>query len=277
MPKILDGKKASEFFFQKQLNFFNLLPKKAIFKIVQVGNLEASNRYIKNKLKRAKELGVNGILIKLDENITEESLLSIVRQESIDCDGMIVQLPLPKHINSQKVLDSIPVVKDIDGLSSKNQNQFYNNQFSLTPATAKGIMMLLDFYNIQVQNKKCYIIGESNLVGKPTKKLLTDAGAFTHSFNKETGIKGSEDADILVVAAGETHLIKKENIKDKSVIIDVGINTLSNNKITGDVDFIDVIDKVEAISPVPGGVGPMTITALFENLMVTIKENLKSN
>ncbi|WGI36779.1 bifunctional 5,10-methylenetetrahydrofolate dehydrogenase/5,10-methenyltetrahydrofolate cyclohydrolase [Mesomycoplasma lagogenitalium] len=272
-PLILSGKEASRVIFEDLKKFFTSLKKQAIFKIIQVGDNQASNKYVKNKLKKAQELNVHGILIKLDEFISEEKLKMIIKNEADTSDGLIVQLPLPKHINTQSVLNFVPLQKDIDGLSEINQKNFYQNQLAFAPATARGIIMLLNFYNIDLKNKKAYVIGESNLVGKPTKYLLNKLGSITKSFNKKTGILGCEDADILIVAAGEKHLVKAENVKLNSIIVDVGINTLSNNKITGDVDFEQVSKKVFAISPVPGGVGPMTIIALFSNLKDAIKNN----
>ncbi|MBN3535057.1 bifunctional 5,10-methylenetetrahydrofolate dehydrogenase/5,10-methenyltetrahydrofolate cyclohydrolase [Mycoplasma procyoni] len=270
---LIDGKKVSAFIFEKLKTFFESLDKKALFKIIQVGDNPASNKYIANKLKKASELSIESKHIKLNQNITQSELENIVKQESKECDGIIVQLPLPEHIDSQKVLDCVILEKDLDGLSQKNQQAFYLNQDAFAPATALGVIELLKFYNVPIKDKKAYVIGESNLVGKPTKFLLKQQGAITKSFNKHTGIKGSEEADILVVAAGHKHLVKPENIKQGAVVIDVGINTLSNAKITGDVDFEAVKHKASAISPVPGGVGPMTIISLFLNLKKAIEQN----
>ncbi|UWD34260.1 bifunctional 5,10-methylenetetrahydrofolate dehydrogenase/5,10-methenyltetrahydrofolate cyclohydrolase [Mesomycoplasma molare] len=266
--KILSGIEASKHYSELLKNLFISLNEPTIFKIIQVGDLAASNKYINNKIKKAKELGIEAILVKLDASISQEDLKTIVQNEALSCDGIIVQLPLPEHINSQEILNIVPIEKDIDGLSELNQFNFYNfkEESAFSPATARGIIMLLDYYNIPIANKKTFVIGESNLVGKPTKFLLNKKGGIVKSFNKNTGIFGSNEADVLVVAAGEANLVKTKDVKENATIIDVGINSLTNNKITGDVDFESVKHKVSAISPVPGGVGPMTVIALFYNL-----------
>lgn len=266
--KILSGIEASKHYSKLLKNLFISLNEPTIFKIIQVGDLAASNKYINNKIKKAKELCIEAILVKLDASISQEDLKKIVQKEALSCDGIIVQLPLPEHINSQEILNIVPIEKDIDGLSELNQFNFYNfkEESAFSPATARGIIMLLDYYNIPIANKKTFVIGESNLVGKPTKFLLNKKGGIVKSFNKNTGIFGSNEADVLVVAAGEANLVKTKDVKENATIIDVGINSLTNNKITGDVDFESVKHKVSAISPVPGGVGPMTVIALFYNL-----------
>ena len=264
---ILDGKKVAEIetinLKQKVLNL-KIKPKLGI---IQVGNLPESNKYISNKINKAKEIGIIADWIKLDNQISEEQLRFEINKIKNEYNGLIVQLPLPNHINSQNILDLIDLDKDIDGLSSKNQNNFYNDvQPYFCPATARAVLLLLNFYNIDL-NKKIMVIGESNLVGKPTKKLLSRYSNNVVSRNKQIGISGSEEYDILVVATGNPNLIKKENIKEGAIIVDVGINVLENNKLVGDVDFESVSKKAQAISPVPGGVGPLTVICLLKNLI----------
>lgn len=270
---ILDGEKIAQLKTDELKKRVLALKKKPIFYIIQVGDLFESNKYIKHKIKKGNDLFIDIKLKKFSENITEAELVFFIQNklliESKDCcDGIIIQLPLPNHINKQTVLDSINPMFDIDGLSSINMYNFYNdlNHFFI-PATARGIITLLNFYKINLLNKNIIVIGESNLVGKPIKHLLSKYTKNISSRNIETGIYDTEKADILIVAVGSPKLIKKENVKENAVVVDVGINTFDNNKIVGDVDFDDVKDKVYAISPTPGGVGPLTVISLFENLI----------
>ncbi|MGL5643680.1 MAG: bifunctional 5,10-methylenetetrahydrofolate dehydrogenase/5,10-methenyltetrahydrofolate cyclohydrolase, partial [Metamycoplasmataceae bacterium] len=178
-------------------------------------------------------------------------------------------------LDKQTVLDAVDFHKDIDGLSQKNHDLLYQNQKCIVPATAKAIISLLNAYNIEVKGKQIGVVGESNLVGKPTKELLIKMGAIVTSFNIDTGIKNSEQADILIVAAGSPNLIKAENIKQNAVIIDVGVSRVDeSNKVYGDVDFDSVKNKASAISPVIGGVGPLTVVSLLENLVEIYTKNL---
>lgn len=266
-PYLIDGRKARDHFEYRFKELIQNNNYQINFTIVQVGDEEASNKYIRNKMAFGSRIGIACKLVKLDASISQEELEQIIRQETEKCDGIILQLPLPKGIDKQKALDVIDVKKDVDGLTSKNSDNFYSNQPAITPATALGIQMLLDFYKIEVKNKKVYVIGESNLVGRPIAKLMKDAQAIVRSFNIDTGIKGSEEADILIIAAGAAKLVKADNVKEGAIIIDVGINTLSNKAIVGDLDVESVKNKISAYSPVPGGVGLMTVTALFMNLI----------
>ena len=262
--KILDGRLIAQKIsdqIKEEIKTLNLKPKMTIF---QVGNLLSSNKYINIKTKKAHELGVEIELKNFPDSITEEELISNIKNIVNDTNGIIVQLPLPKNFNTENVLNSIPFSHDVDGLAKDNKN--------ITPATPRGILTLLNEYKVNFKDKEIHVVGESDLVGKPTAKLLMKQSpktVITH--NKSTGINGTENADILIVAAGHKHLIKKENVKENSIIVDVGIN-VENDQIYGDVDFEDVKDKVSYISPVPGGVGPMTVISLFQNLLDIVKE-----
>ena len=261
--KILDGKKAAKIIENKlknKIKNFNLKPKLII---IQVGQNKISKKYINIKLKKAFDIGIEAIHLKYPENILESQLIKEIEKFSNQVDGLIVQLPLPKNFNTQKILNSIPIRKDVDGLNNQN--------FLITPATAKGVLDLLSFYKIKIKNKNVSVVGESNIVGKPIATLCKKRGAIVRTYNKKTGILGTEKADVLIVAAGQKNLIKKENIKEGVIIVDVGINVLTNKKIVGDVDRNSVGNLPAAISPVPGGVGPMTVISLFTNLI----ENLK--
>lgn len=263
---ILDGKKIELEKTEELKNKVNSLDKKISFGIIQVGNLEESNKYIQKKIAKSKEIGINADWIKFDRSVLEKELIQKINEIKEKYDGIIVQLPLPKHINTQNVLNVIDLDKDIDGLSTQNMSNFYSmNKPYFIPATARAILLILSYYKINL-NQNIMVIGESNLVGKPTKQLLSQFAKKIESRNKRTGIKGSKEYDILIVAAGSPKLIKKDDVKLGSIIIDVGV-TVIDNKIVGDVDFEDVKDKVAAISPVPGGVGPLTVICLFQNLI----------
>ena len=276
---LLDGKKVAA---QKTIELqqrINVLKQKPVCVIIQVGDLFESNKYITNKMKKAQELGIRITLEKFNDlQISQTDLINYI-ENLINSHpfkshlGIIVQLPLPIDFDKQLILDTIDPTCDIDGLSTTNMNNFYQDQKPfMIPATAKAILTLLNAYQIELNNKKMMVIGESNLVGKPTKHLLKKYSNNVSSRNIDTGIKGSEYADFLVVAAGSAKLIKAENVKDQAVVVDVGINTLDNKKVVGDVDFEDVKDKVLAISPTPGGVGPLTVISLFENLVEKCEE-----
>lgn len=274
---LLDGNLVSKVKLEELSLFIksnNLLPSLCI---IQIGENETSTRYIKNKIKKANEININSVWQKFEDNVNEEDVINYINQNHDKYDGLIVQLPLPKHLNKQKILDTIPLEKDVDGLSTKNMENFYkNNDNYFIPATAKAIETLLNFYKIDLIDKNIVVIGESNLVGKPTKHLLSKYSKNISSRNKRTGIYKSEEADILIVAAGYPLLIKEKDVKFDSVVVDVGINVCENNKIVGDVDFNNIKNKTKAISPVPGGVGPLTIIGLLENVIISCarKNNL---
>lgn len=272
---ILDGKKIAEKkleILKNQISNFEIKPKMTI---IQLGEVFESNKYIAIKIKVASQIGIKTKHIKLSEQTNENELIELIEKECLVTDGLIIQLPLPSHINKQLILDSVDFNKDIDGLSQTNHNLLYQNKECIFPATAKAIITLLSFYNIELKNKNIAVVGESNLVGKPTKELLIRKGAIVTSFNIETGIKGTEEADILIVAAGSPNLISEENIKQDAVIVDVGVSKLEgSNKIYGDVDFESIKNKASAISPTIGGVGPLTVVSLLENLIEIYVKNL---
>ncbi|MCC3161084.1 MAG: bifunctional 5,10-methylenetetrahydrofolate dehydrogenase/5,10-methenyltetrahydrofolate cyclohydrolase [Mollicutes bacterium PWAP] len=266
--KIFSGIKASKFIEEKLIKKISNLEIKPKIVIFQVNNLLASNKYISFKIKKAKILGIEADHIKIEDfdgyKVTEDMLINLIEKEINNYDGAIVQLPLPNGFDNKKILDSIPVEKDIDGLNS--------NQKIIFPATPRGIIDLLNFYEISWKNKEVSVVGQSKLVGKPVADFLEKDAKIVKRFTKETGINGTENSDILIVAVGKKNLIKKENIKKGAFIIDVGINSLDNKKITGDVDRLSVGNKPGGISPVPGGVGPMTIISLFSNTIDLFKE-----
>ncbi|TNK91884.1 bifunctional 5,10-methylene-tetrahydrofolate dehydrogenase/5,10-methylene-tetrahydrofolate cyclohydrolase [Mycoplasmopsis pullorum] len=253
------------------------LPRSIRLAIVQVGDNPASNKYIAQKIKKAEYLGVEVKLYKYKESITQDQLLKKMDNINDYSDGVIVQLPLPKHIPSQVIMDAIPYEKDIDGLSNRNEFTLYNSSKTddkfFVPATARAVLELMDHYKIDVKDKRVAVIGRSYLVGKPVAHIIKRKGANVATYDENTGIKGVENADILIVAAGEAKLVRSKNVKEGAIVIDVGTNLDDNlpDVISGDVDFEDVKDKVSAITPVPGGVGPMTVACLLKNLVDAIK------
>ncbi|QGZ97947.1 bifunctional 5,10-methylenetetrahydrofolate dehydrogenase/5,10-methenyltetrahydrofolate cyclohydrolase [Mycoplasma sp. NEAQ87857] len=251
------------------------LARKPRLAIVQVGDNPASNKYIEHKLKQCEKLGIEGKLYKYRENITQNRLLQKLDDINDYSDGVIIQLPLPEHIPTQVILDAVPYDKDVDGLSTKNEFKLYNDngEKHFVPATARAVLELMDHYNIDVKGKKVCVVGRSHLVGKPLAHIIKRQGANVATYDENTGIKGIESGDIVIVAIGVAKYIKAKNVKPGAIVIDVGTNL--DDKITteihGDVDFESVKDKVSAITPVPGGVGPMTVVCLLKNLIDIFK------
>lgn len=261
--KILDGRKlATKKTLELKQRVFDMDIKPKMT-IIQVGDEPASNKYVQFKLNKAWDLGIDAKAIKIEETVKQQHLEEIIKTELKETNGMIIQLPLPDHIDKQEMLDLIPFNKDIDGLATGNN--------VVTPATPRGIISLLKENGIKLKGIKAGVVGQSDLVGKPVSKLLEKEGSLVSRFDLSTGIDGTEQMDVLVVAVGVRGLIKKQNIKEGVAIIDVGINTFNNGKITGDVDRDSVGEVPSAISPVPGGVGPMTVISLIENLLDVMK------
>ncbi|QNM93364.1 bifunctional 5,10-methylenetetrahydrofolate dehydrogenase/5,10-methenyltetrahydrofolate cyclohydrolase [Mycoplasma sp. Pen4] len=275
--QILSGKELAKSELAKlkqELESFDL-DRKIRLAIVQVGDNEASNKYVARKIAVAEDLGIEATLYKFDENIEQDKLLKKMDRINDKNDGIIIQLPLPKHLPTQVILDAVPYNKDIDGLSTKNEFRLYNDSKDkhFVPATARGVLELMKHYNIDVKNKKVCVVGRSHVVGKPLAHIIKRQGATVATYNEDTGIKGVETGDIVIVAIGVAKFVKAHNLKKDAIVIDVGTNL--DNQLTkelcGDVDFEDVKDKVSAITPVPGGVGPMTVMALMKNLIDILK------
>lgn len=237
--------------------------------VIRVGNDPASAVYVSKKAARAKRLGYHQRTIELSENVSEQEVLAEVKTLNDDrnIDGILVQLPLPKHINPQMVLDSIEPSKDVDGFHISNAGALSQGRPSIVPCTPKGIMRLLKFYDCTVASQHAVVIGRSNIVGRPMAQLLEQANAtvtLCHSRTKNLPAIIST-ADIVVSAVGRPLFLKGEWLKADAIVIDVGINRLETGKLVGDVDYESALGKCAAITPVPGGVGPMTITMLMEN------------
>ncbi|MFI3330014.1 MAG: bifunctional 5,10-methylenetetrahydrofolate dehydrogenase/5,10-methenyltetrahydrofolate cyclohydrolase [bacterium] len=237
--------------------------------VILVGNNPSSLSYVTGKEKGCSFVGMKNTLIQLDESITTTELLKQISKLNKDkkVDGILVQLPLPKHIDEFTILDAIDIDKDVDGFHPMNTGYLWQKRESVLPCTAKGIIQLLDYANVELEGKNVCVIGRSNIVGLPVAKLLTDRNAtvrILHSRVKDLA-KYTTEADILIVAIGQPKFVKENMVKDNAVVIDVGINRDENNKLCGDVDFVNVKDKCSVITKVPGGVGPMTIACLLEN------------
>lgn len=270
MAIILDGKQTAKKITDELKLKVQNLDKKPSLAVIMVGNNPASEVYVKNKEKKALEIGFNSIIKKTDENITKEELLKIIKElnEDDNINAILLQLPLPKHLNEKDFLDKIDPKKDVDGFCSYNLGKLLKNDSPYAiPCTPKGIVRLLDEYNIDIESKIALVIGRSNIVGKPVSILLLNRNStviMTHTKTKNLE-NLTKTADILICAAGKKEMIKKEMIKENAVIIDVGITRDNDGKLKGDVDFNDVKEKASYITPVPGGIGPMTIAMLMEN------------
>jgi len=268
--KILDGKLTSEKLTEKlKLQVANF-EKKPTLAVLLVGDNPASEIYVRAKLKKAQSIGFETVFKHLNADTAEELVLEQIEDWNTNdnINGILVQLPLPIHLNKTKILNEIDEEKDVDGLTSKNSGRFYTGDKNcVTPCTTRGIGMLLDEYVINVEGMHAVVVGRSNLVGKPTAQMLLNRNATVtvcHSKTKdlESIIK---TADLVVSAAGEK-IINGKILKDNCILVDVGIERMSNGKITGDVDFASALGHASFISPVPGGVGPMTVIALMYNL-----------
>lgn len=236
--------------------------------VIQVGNDEASNVYVNQKRKMSESVGINYIHRHLDSNITEEELINIIELYNSDdsIDGILVQMPLPEHINEARIQNTVLYTKDVDGLTDENAGRLLHDKDALVSCTPYGIIELLKYYNIDFEGKNVVIVGRSNLVGKPLCSLFLKENAtvtMCHSKTKDLSFY-TKQADILVVAVGKKHLITKDMVKKGSTIIDVGINRV-DDKLYGDVDF-DSVKDIANITPVPGGVGQMTVAELGKNV-----------
>ncbi|HDU0314933.1 TPA: bifunctional methylenetetrahydrofolate dehydrogenase/methenyltetrahydrofolate cyclohydrolase FolD [Listeria monocytogenes] len=284
MGEIIDGKKLAKEIQEKVTREVAELVKegkKPGLAVVLVGDNQASRTYVRNKQKRTEEAGMKSVLIELPENVTEEKLLSVVEELNEDktIHGILVQLPLPEHISEEKVIDTISYDKDVDGFHPVNVGNLFIGKDSFVPCTPAGIIELIKSTGTQIEGKRAVVIGRSNIVGKPVAQLLLIENAtvtIAHSRTKDLP-QVAKEADILVVATGLAKFVKKDYIKPGVVVIDVGMDRDENNKLCGDVDFDDVVEEAGFITPVPGGVGPMTITMLLANTLKAAKRIWKMN
>ena len=272
---LIDGKSIKKIILDELKEEVSKLEEKPKLVVIQVGNNEASNVYIKQKAKMAEHIGYGYEHIKLEEDTTTDKILEIINKLNKDdnVNGVMVQMPLPKQIDTDIIQNAVIPIKDVDGLSDMNAGLLFHNKDALYSCTPYGVMELLKRYNISLEGKNAVVVGRSNLVGKPMGMMLLNAGATVtvcHSKTKNIE-KITKKADILISCVGKAKFITKDMVKKGSVVIDVGI-TRSEEGLCGDVDFIEVAPNTKYITPVPGGVGPMTVAMLGMNVMKAYKE-----
>ena len=269
MAIILDGKMLRDKIFESLKAKLDKMQQKPTLAVILVGENPASQIYVRNKKKTAEKLGINSLSIEYPSDISEEELLNKIKELNSDekVTAILVQLPLPTHINKNRIIDAILPQKDVDGLTPYNLGKLFSGEEPFVyPCTPKGILLLLDEYNIKLEGKNIVVVGRSNLVGKPVAQMLLKRNAtvtMCHSHTKNLS-EITKTADIIVSAVGKK-VIGEKMLKSDCVVIDVGIFRDENGKISGDVDFENVSKTAAYISPVPGGVGPMTIASLMLN------------
>ncbi len=276
---LIDGKATSQKIKDEIKNEVIKLKQKGItptLAVILVGDDPASQTYVASKQKACLACQMGSVMHKLSANTTQQELISLIDVLNADdsIDGILVQLPLPKHINTNEILRKIDPKKDVDGFCAQNMGALVSGLNGFVPCTPLGIMELLKQYNINPQGLNALVIGRSNIVGKPMAALLLNAGAtvtIAHSKTKNLA-QFSKNADLIIAAIGKANFIKPEMVKEGAIIIDVGINRLENGKLVGDCDFENLKDKCDFITPVPGGVGPMTIAMLLSNTLKSAKE-----
>jgi len=278
MAQLIDGKRISQEIKDELKEEAALLKEKGIepaLAVIQVGNDPASSIYVNNKKKACAYIGIRSVSYELPEETAQEELLAIVEELNgrKDVHGILVQLPLPKHIDEDAVIRAISPEKDVDGFHPESVGRMCIGEKGYLSCTPAGIIQLLKRSGIEIAGKECVVIGRSNIVGKPMAiLLLRENGTVTITHSKTKDLKEvCKRADILVVAIGKPKYINREYIKDGAVVIDVGIHRDENNKMCGDVDFADVEPVAGAITPVPGGVGPMTIAMLMNNCLEAVR------
>ena len=276
--KIIDGKKLASDIRHKLKEQVARLPRAPKLAVVLVGDNPASQIYVRHKMKAAADVGIEVDLFHLSPVLTQDALISFIRElnQNETVDGIIVQLPLPTHLDSFQVLETIDPDKDVDGLCSSNLGKLFTGRPGLVPCTPLACMELIRQVCPNLEGLRAVVVGRSCLVGKPVGQLLLESQCTitqAHSHTKELA-DVCRTADILVVAAGHPHLIGREHIKPGVIIIDVGINRNQDGQICGDVDFAAVQGVAGAITPVPGGVGPMTVTMLLQNVVKVYVEKI---
>ena len=244
--------------------------------VIQAGDNLASKIYVNSKIKQCAEVGIESKNFIMPIDVTEKEILEKIEELNKDetIDGILVQLPLPDHIDTPKVIEAIEISKDVDGFKPENLGKVVlGDETALISCTPAGVLKLFEEYEIELEGKDIVVIGRSNIVGKPMTALLINEGATVTVCNSKTKklADKTKNADVIIVAIGKGNFLKGDMIKEGSIIVDVGINRDSNNKICGDVDFESVKDKVGYITPVPGGVGPMTIAMLLSNTLKAFK------
>ena len=285
MAQIIDGKLISDQIkaeLREKVSEYKKEGREITLAVIQVGNDPASSVYVGNKKKACENIGIRSLAFEMSEETTEEELIKLVEDlnDRADVDGILVQLPVPKHIDEDKIIKAISPLKDVDGFHPQSVGALNIGQPGFVSCTPAGVIELLKRSNIEIAGKECVVVGRSNIVGKPMSALLLrENGTVTITHSRTKDLKEvTKRADILVVAIGKPKFITAEYVKDGAVVIDVGIHRLGVSEsgkaiLCGDVDYEDVLPKVSAITPVPGGVGPMTIAMLMNNCVEAVNLN----
>ncbi|WP_105955968.1 bifunctional 5,10-methylenetetrahydrofolate dehydrogenase/5,10-methenyltetrahydrofolate cyclohydrolase [Apilactobacillus quenuiae] len=271
MATIIDGKLLAKKLNEDTKTNVNKMKKQGVIPclaVIIVGNDQASKRYVRSKHKKAEQLGIKSIVKELPEETTETELLKVLNEynHNNDINAILIQSPLPKHINEKYIMGQINPKKDVDGFQIINSGKLFLNEAENYPVacTPKGIMKMLNEYNIELVGKKAVVIGRSTIVGRPMAALLINAGAEVSVINHYANVSDyTKNADIIVSATGKLHTVTKNDVKQGATIIDVGQNLDETGKLVGDVDYQEVYEIAGYITPVPGGVGPMTISTLM--------------
>ncbi len=279
MAKLIDGKQVSanvkEQVRQKTEALFQKYGKKPGLAVVIVGNDPASRVYVNNKKKACETVGFQSFEYALPEDTTQEELLELVETLNADknVNGILVQLPVPKQIDDKAIINAISAEKDVDAFHPENVGRIMIGEYAFLPCTPAGVMELIDSTGTEISGKRCVVIGRSNIVGKPMAMLLLHrSGTVTICHSRTQNLAEiTREADILVAAVGRANFVTGDMVKDGAVVIDVGMNRLENGKLCGDVNFAEVEPKASYITPVPGGVGPMTIAMLMKNTLTAFK------
>lgn len=278
MAKIIDGKAVSQFVKDEVKKEVSALGEKGVsvgLAVIIVGNDPASRTYVNNKKKACEATGIISEEYALPEDITMDELLALIKELNAkkSINGILCQLPLPKHLDEKAVIENIDPIKDVDAFHAVNTGHIMIGDYSFLPCTPAGIMEMLKYYNIEIEGKECVVIGRSNIVGKPMAMLLLQKnGTVTICHSRTKNLKEvTSRADILVAAVGIPYFVTADMVKDGAVVIDVGMDRNKEGKLCGDVDFAEVEKKASYITPVPGGVGPMTIATLMKNTVTAAK------
>ena len=279
MAQIIDGKRIAKEIKDKLKEEVSVLKErgtKICLAVIQVGQDAASSVYVNNKKKACAYVGIESVSYELDEDTTEEELVKLIEtlNQTEKVHGILVQLPLPKQIDEDRIIRTISPDKDVDGFHPVSVGRLWLGEKGFVSCTPAGIIQLLKYSGIEIAGKECVVVGRSNIVGKPMAALLLrENGTVTVAHSKTENLKEvTRSADILIAAVGRPKMITAEYIKEGAVVIDVGIHRDTNNHLCGDVDLEDVYSKVSAITPVPGGVGQMTIAMLMENCVQTARD-----
>lgn len=277
MTQIIDGKKISTEIkdeLKEQVAAYKAQGKEICLAVIQVGDDPASSVYVRNKKNACAYIGINSLAYELPQETTETKLLSLIEElnNKAEVNGILVQLPLPEQINEEKVLNAISPLKDVDGFHPVNVGALCIGKKGFVSCTPAGVIELLKRSGISISGKECVVVGRSNIVGKPMALLLLrENGTVTVAHSRTEELKAvTRRADVLVVAVGKPRMITADYVKEGAVVIDVGIHRDENNKLCGDVDYISVAPHCSAITPVPGGVGPMTIAMLMKNCVESV-------